>query len=87
VFGANFLFTAAQIIPSNSVKEAGKGLRVVDRYHLDVWPQLGLGFAGTVEMYTNDSGKSPVWNTKYVVLGHWNTGSPLFLALGFVHIL
>ncbi|VDC04336.1 unnamed protein product [Peniophora sp. CBMAI 1063] len=59
--GPDFIITAAQVIASNSVRRheqgiAGSLIGVLQVYGLST----GLGFAGTVEVYTNDGGLNPV---------------------------
>lgn len=72
-FGPDFLFTAAQIIASNTVKRhqqgvAGSLIGTLLSYGLST----GLGFAGTVEVYTNDQGR-------HVVQGYRNA---MYLGVG-----
>ncbi|KAL2822271.1 MFS general substrate transporter [Aspergillus cavernicola] len=60
-FGPDFLFTAAQIIASNTVKRhqqgiAGSLIGTLLSYGLST----GLGFAGTVEAYTNNNGQNQI---------------------------
>ncbi|KAL7949386.1 MFS general substrate transporter [Trichoderma barbatum] len=60
-FSPDFIFTAAQIITSNSVKRnlqgvAGSLVGTVQLYGLST----GLGFAGTIELYTNKHGTDPI---------------------------
>jgi len=72
-FGLDFLFTASQIIASNSVKwkhqgAAGSLIGTVLSYGLST----ELGFKGTVEVYTNDNSKNPVQgyqNALYLGIG------------------
>lgn len=76
-FGPDFLFTAAQIIASNTVKRhqqgvAGSLIGTLLSYGLST----GLGFAGTVEAYTNDNGHN-------VVQGYRNA---LYLGIGLAGV-
>lgn len=71
--GPDLLFTAAQIIASNTVKRSQQGVAgsligTLFSYGLST----GLGFAGTVEYYTNDHGRNPVQgyrNALYLGIG------------------
>lgn len=72
-FGPDFLFTAAQIIASGSVQRhqqgiAGSLIGTLLSYGLST----GLGFAGTVEVYTNNHGRN-------VIQGYRNA---LYLGIG-----
>ncbi|KAL2826018.1 MFS general substrate transporter [Aspergillus pseudoustus] len=87
-FGPDFLFTAAQIIASNTVKRhqqgvAGSLIGTLLSYGLST----GLGFAGTVEAYTNDGGRDLVGGYRHgLYLGIGLAVSAMVLALGFVRI-
>ena len=87
-FGPDFLFSAAQIIASNAVKReeqgiAGSLIGTLQAYGLST----GLGFAGTVERYTNDGGKDVVGGYRHAVyLGIGMSGLAVLIALGFVRI-
>ncbi|KAK2015088.1 MFS general substrate transporter [Colletotrichum eremochloae] len=86
--GPDFLFTASQIIASNSVKRnqqgiAGSFVGTVLSYGLST----GLGFAGTVEAYTNSNGKNPVQGYRNALyLGIGMAGCATAIALAFVRI-
>ncbi|KAH8805234.1 major facilitator superfamily domain-containing protein [Xylogone sp. PMI_703] len=57
-FGPDFIFTAAQIITSNSVKKNQQGIAgSLIGTILFYGQSTGIGFAGTVETYTNKSGR------------------------------
>jgi MFS family permease len=87
-FGPDLLFTAAQIIASNTVKRnqqgiAGSLIGTLLSYGLST----GLGFAGTVEAYTNHQGRNPVKGYRgamYVGIGL--AAAAAVLALLFVRI-
>ncbi|KAH8820244.1 major facilitator superfamily domain-containing protein [Xylogone sp. PMI_703] len=87
-FGPDFLFTAAQIIASNTVKRheqgiAGSLVGTLLNYGLST----GVGLAGTVEAYTNDSGRDPVQGIRNALyLGIGMTGISAIIALVFVRI-
>jgi hypothetical protein len=73
-FGPDFLFTASQIVASNSVGKENQGVAgsligTVLSYGLST----GLGFAGTVDVETSDHGRE-------VMRGHRNA---LWLGVGF----
>lgn len=56
-FSPDFSFTAAQIIATNSVKRHEQGIAGSLIFLLQLYgASIGLGFAGTVEAYTNDHG-------------------------------
>jgi hypothetical protein len=57
-FTADLIFASSQIIASNAVDRAHQGVAgsLVGTL-LTYGMSTGLGFAGTVEVYTNDSGK------------------------------
>ena len=84
----DFIFTAAQIIASNSVKRkhqgiAGSLIGTLASYGLST----GLGFAGTVEAYTNDHGRDPVAGFRHALyLGVGIAAVSVALALFFVRI-
>ncbi|KAF2122650.1 major facilitator superfamily domain-containing protein [Lophiotrema nucula] len=87
-FGPDFLFTAAQIIASNTVKRkhqgaAGSLIGTILSYGISI----GLGFAGTVDVYTNDGGKHVLKgyrNATYLGIGM--AGAAVGIALLFVRI-
>ncbi|PVI06245.1 MFS general substrate transporter [Periconia macrospinosa] len=87
-FGPDFLFTSAQIIASNTVKRkhqgaAGSLIGTVLSYGLSA----GLGFAGTVESYTNNEGKDPVRGYRNALyLGIGMAGCAVAIAVAFVRI-
>ena len=60
-FCPDFVFTAAAIIASNSVKRSEQGIAGSLIGTLQLYAtSIGLGFAGVVEVHTNDHGMSPV---------------------------
>ncbi|OBT77547.1 hypothetical protein VF21_04575 [Pseudogymnoascus sp. 05NY08] len=87
-FGPDFLFTAAQIIASNTVKRhqqgvAGSLIGTLLSYGLST----GLGFAGTVEAYTNDHGHNVVQGYRNALyLGVGLAGIAMVLAMLFIRI-
>lgn len=87
-FGPDFIFTAAQIIASNAVKRKHQGIAgslvgTVASYGLSI----GLGFAATVEAYTNDEGRSIVRGYRHALyLGLGLAVVAMILALVFVRI-
>ncbi|KAF1984310.1 MFS general substrate transporter [Aulographum hederae CBS 113979] len=87
-FGPDFLFTASQIIASNSVKRkdqgaAGSLIGTVLSYGLSI----GLGFAGTVEAYTNDGGRDLLTGYRNALyLGIGMAGCAAVIAVLFVRI-
>ncbi|KAF4956797.1 hypothetical protein FGADI_3579 [Fusarium gaditjirri] len=87
-FGPDFLFTSAQIIASATVKReqqgiAGSLIGTVLSYGL----ATGLGFAGTVEYYTNDHGRDRVQGYRNgLYLGIGMTVVAMIIALAFVRI-
>ena len=87
-FGPDFLFTASQIIASNTVKRHQQG--IADSFIgtvLSYGLSTGLGFAGTVESYTNDEGKDPVRGYRNALyLGISMAGCATAIALAFVRI-
>lgn len=86
-FGPDFLFTASQIIASATVKRqqqgiAGSLIGTLLSYGL----ATGLGFAGTVEYYTNP-GRGPVQGYRNALyLGIGMTIAAALIALIFVRI-
>ncbi|UKZ68408.1 uncharacterized protein TrAtP1_009446 [Trichoderma atroviride] len=67
-FSPDFIFTATQIITSNSVQRkhqgiAGSLMGTIQMYGLST----GLGFAGTVERYTNDGGRDQVGGIRHAL--------------------
>jgi hypothetical protein len=86
--GPDFLFTASQIIASNTVKRSQQGIAgsfigTVLSYGLST----GLGFAGTVEAYTNSRGKNPVQGYRNALyLGIGMAGCATLIALTSVRI-
>ncbi|KFY92969.1 hypothetical protein V498_04639 [Pseudogymnoascus sp. VKM F-4517 (FW-2822)] len=87
-FGPDFLFTAAQIIASNTVKRhqqgvAGSLIGTLLSYGLST----GLGFAGTIEVYTNDHGHNVVQGYRNALyLGVGLAGVAMVLAVLFIRI-
>jgi hypothetical protein len=87
-FGPDFLFTAAQIIASNTVKRhqqgvAGSLIGTLLSYGLST----GLGFAGTIEAYTNDHGRNAVQGYRNALyLGVGLAGAAMVLAVLFIRI-
>jgi hypothetical protein len=87
-FGPDFIFTATQIIASNTVRRdqqgiAGSLMGTVLSYSLST----GLGFAGTVEAYTNRNGRDILQgyrNAPYLGIGM--CGLATVIALGFVRV-
>ena len=60
-FCADFIFTAAAIIATNSVKRCEQGIAGSLISTLQLYAtSIGLGFAGLVEVHTNDHGMDPV---------------------------
>ena len=60
-FCPDFIFTAAAIIASNSVKRSEQGVAASLIGTLQLYAtSIGLGFAGIVEVHTNDHGMSSV---------------------------
>jgi MFS family permease len=86
--GPDFIFTSAQIIASNSVKRKHQGIAgslvgTLASYGLST----GLGFAATVEAYTNDHGRDRVRGYRNALyLGVGLAGLAIVLALLFVRI-
>ena len=86
--GPDFLFTAAQIIASVTVKRrqqgvAGSLIGTILSYGLST----GLGFAGTVEHYTNNEGRDPVRGYRNALyLGVAMAGAATVIAVLFVRI-
>ncbi|KAF6800969.1 efflux pump antibiotic resistance protein [Colletotrichum sojae] len=86
--GPDFVFTASQIIASGTVKReqqgiAGSLIGTILSYGL----ATGLGFAGTVEYYTNNHGKDLVQGYKNgLYLGIGMAATAIVLALVFVRI-
>lgn len=86
--GPDFVFTASQLIASGTVKRAQQGLAgsligTVLAYGL----ATGLGFAGTVEYYTNDNGKNLVQGYRNgLYLGIGLASLAIVLSLAFVRI-
>ena len=87
-FGPDFVFTAAQIIASNSVarKEQGIAGSLIGTL-LTYGMSTGLGFGGTVEVHTNQGGKDPVKGYRSAAyLGIGFAATSLVLNLLFVRI-
>ncbi|KAF4995351.1 hypothetical protein FDECE_12843 [Fusarium decemcellulare] len=86
--GPDFLFTAAQLIASGTVKRSQQGVAgsligTVLAYGM----ATGLGFAGTVEYYTNDGGRDLVQGYRNgLYLGIGMAVLAIVLSLGFVRI-
>ncbi|PON22086.1 hypothetical protein TGAM01_v208960 [Trichoderma gamsii] len=87
-FGPDFLFTAAQIIASNTVKRheqgiAGSLIGTLLSYGLST----GLGFAGTVEAHTNDGGRDRIQGYRNALyLGIGMAAAAMILAVLFIRI-
>jgi predicted MFS family arabinose efflux permease len=87
-FGPDFIFSAAQIIASVSVKRqqqgiAGSLLGTLLSYGI----ATGLGIAGSVEYYTNDEGKDRVQGYRGALyFGIGLTGLAMVITLVFVRI-
>lgn len=86
--GPDFIFTAAQIIASNAVKRkhqgiAGSLIGTLASYGLST----GLGFASTVEVYTNDNGRNTIQGYRNALyLGIGIAGAAMVIALTLVRI-
>ncbi|KAH0428188.1 efflux pump antibiotic resistance protein [Colletotrichum camelliae] len=86
--GPDFVFTASQLIASGTVRRDQRGLAgsligTILSYGL----ATGLGFAGTVEHYTNDHGRDLVRGFRNgLYLGIGMAGVATVLALAFVRI-
>lgn len=87
-FGPDFLFTAAQIIASNTVKRSQQGIAgSLIGTLLSYGLSTGLGFAGTVEVYTNDHGQNIIKGYRNALyLGIGMSSAATVLALLFVRI-
>jgi MFS family permease len=87
-FGPDFLFTASQIIASNTVKRSQQGIAgSLIGTLLSYGLSTGLGFAGTVEVYTNDGGSDVIKGYRNALyLGIGMTGAATIIALLFVRI-
>ena len=60
-FCPDFIFTAAAIVASNSVRRSHQGIAGSLIGTLQLYAtSIGLGFAGVVEVHTNDHGMDPV---------------------------
>lgn len=87
-FGPDLIFTATQIIASNTVRRdqqgiAGSLMGTVLSYSLST----GLGFAGTVDAYTNDGGKDILGGYRHALyLGIGMSGVAMIIALAFVRV-
>jgi hypothetical protein len=86
--GPDFLFTAAQIIASNTVKRTQQGIAgSLIGTLLSYGLSTGLGFAGTVEVQTNDHGRNLLKGYRNgLYLGIGMSGAATILALAFVRI-
>lgn len=87
-FGPDFLFTAAQIIASNTVQRRQQGIAgsLVGTL-LSYGLSTGLGFAGTVEAYTNDYGHNTVQGYRNALyLGVGLAAVATILAVFFIRI-
>lgn len=86
--GPDFVFTASQLIASGTVRRDQQGLAgsligTILSYGL----ATGLGFAGTVEYYTNNNGKELARGYRNgLYLGIGMTGVAIVLSLAFVRI-
>ncbi|KAK1574778.1 uncharacterized protein LY79DRAFT_523216, partial [Colletotrichum navitas] len=86
--GPDFLFTASQIIASNNVKRSQQGIAgsfvgTLLSYGLSI----GLGFAGTVKVYTNSNGKILVQDYRNALyLGIGMASCAALMTLAFVRI-
>jgi hypothetical protein len=70
---SDFIFTAAQILATNSVKRREQGIAGSLVFLLQLYgASIGLGFAGTAEAYTNDHGLETIGGYK----------SALYLSIG-----
>ncbi|KAG9235205.1 major facilitator superfamily domain-containing protein [Amylocarpus encephaloides] len=87
-FCPDFIFTAAQIIASNSVPRNQQGIAgSLIGTLLTYGVSTGLGFGGTVEVHTNDGGRNLVRGYRGALyLGIGFAAASLVLGLGFVRI-
>ncbi|KAK5713355.1 hypothetical protein LTR17_017600 [Elasticomyces elasticus] len=87
-FGSDFLFTAAQIIASNTVKRHQQGVAgSLTGTLLSYGLSTGLGFAGTVEVYTNGHGRNVVQGYRNALyLGTGLAAVAMILAVLFIRI-
>lgn len=87
-FSPELIFTASQIIASNSVARneqgiAGSLIGTLFTYGIST----GIGFGGTVEVHTNHGGKDPVQGFKSALyLGIGLAAASIFLNLLFIRI-
>jgi len=86
--GPDFVFTAAQLIASNAVRRKDQGvaaslIATLASYGLST----GLGFAATVERYTNDGGRNAVQGYRNACwLGVGLGAVATLTAVGFVRV-
>ena len=87
-FCPDFIFTAAQIITSNSVQRKQQGIAgSLIGTLLTYGISTGIGFGGTVEVYTNDGGRNRVQGYKNALfLGTGFAAASCVLSLMFVRI-
>lgn len=87
-FSPDFIFTASQIIASNSVKREQQGITGSLIGTLATYGQsIGLGFAGTVEKYTTEGGEVLVQGYRHALyFGIDLGGAALLLDLLFVRV-
>lgn len=87
-FSPDFIFTAAQIIASNSVDRAHQGIAgSLIGTLLTYGMSTGLGFGGTIEVYTNGNGTDKIRGYRNALyLGVGFAGVSLFMSLLFVRI-
>lgn len=87
-FCPDFIFTAAQIIASNSVKRSEQGIAgSLIGTLLSYGISTGIGFGGTVEVHTNHGGKDVVRGYRGALyLGVGFAAASLVLSLLFVRI-
>jgi MFS family permease len=87
-YGPDFIFTAAQIIASNSVKKHQQGIASSLIGTLVAYGQsTGIGFAGTVEAYTNNDGANLGDGYRHALyLGIGLAGISILIAICFIRI-
>ncbi|KAL7933044.1 major facilitator superfamily domain-containing protein [Trichoderma chlorosporum] len=87
-YGPDFLFAASQIIASNSVKKHQQGIAGSLIGTLVAYGQsTGIGFAGTVEAYTNNHGANIGDGYRHALyLGIGLCGLSIIIAICFIRI-
>lgn len=87
-FGPGFIFTATQIIASNTVRRdqqgiAGSLMGTVLAYSLST----GVGIAGTIDSYTNDNGRKILQGYRSALyFGIGITGLATIISLVFIRV-